>query len=179
MWAFLQFRTIGLIFRQCALNSVNQVAGLFDSRRSPAGNERHGAAATVESARSRHSGDLHFWPWRHSDGSGGHPTGCVRFSAKTVSRSGHRIADRMFDSFCTTKANGTGLGLAISRTIVRAHGGSLEHSPRMLAASALPTAQEFLDSYRPNQAGVDLCECKRLERTANEVENDLLDLRAI
>jgi two-component system, LuxR family, sensor kinase FixL len=41
----------------------------------------------------------------------------------------NRIADRMFDPFCSTKADGTGLGLAISRTIVHAHGGSLNYVP--------------------------------------------------
>jgi two-component system, LuxR family, sensor kinase FixL len=45
------------------------------------------------------------------------------------------IADRMFDPFCTTKADGTGLGLAISRTIVRAHGGALEYSPHVPAGA--------------------------------------------
>jgi len=46
-----------------------------------------------------------------------------------------QIADRMFDPFCTTKADGTGLGLAISRTIVRAHGGSLEYFPHVPAGA--------------------------------------------
>jgi C4-dicarboxylate-specific signal transduction histidine kinase len=36
------------------------------------------------------------------------------------------IAGRLFDTFATTKKFGTGLGLAISRTIVRAHGGTIE-----------------------------------------------------
>ncbi len=39
-----------------------------------------------------------------------------------------RVADRLFHPFCTTKSDGTGLGLAISRTIVQAHGGSLDFS---------------------------------------------------
>jgi C4-dicarboxylate-specific signal transduction histidine kinase len=39
------------------------------------------------------------------------------------------IAQRIFDPFCTTKAQGTGLGLAISRTIIEAHRGRLEHRP--------------------------------------------------
>jgi two-component system sensor kinase FixL len=46
-----------------------------------------------------------------------------------------QIADRMFDPFCTTKPDGTGLGLAISRTIVRAHGGSLEHLSQAAAGA--------------------------------------------
>jgi len=37
-----------------------------------------------------------------------------------------RIADRLFDPFATTKGSGTGLGLAISRTIVGAHGGTID-----------------------------------------------------
>jgi two-component system sensor kinase FixL len=40
-----------------------------------------------------------------------------------------RIAERLFDPFCTTKAAGTGLGLASSRTIARAHGGALDYRP--------------------------------------------------
>jgi two-component system, LuxR family, sensor kinase FixL len=46
-----------------------------------------------------------------------------------------RIVDHMFDPFCTTKAAGTGLGLAISRTIVSAHGGSLEYLPHVAAGA--------------------------------------------
>ncbi len=40
-----------------------------------------------------------------------------------------KIAERMFDPFCSTKPAGTGLGLAISRTIVRMHEGTLKHRP--------------------------------------------------
>jgi len=46
-----------------------------------------------------------------------------------------QIVGRMFDPFCTTKAAGTGLGLAMSRTIVRAHGGSLEYFPQVPAGA--------------------------------------------
>jgi signal transduction histidine kinase len=51
----------------------------------------------------------------------------------TVADRGNGLApeatEHLFNPFFTTKASGTGLGLAISRSIVRAHGGRLWHTP--------------------------------------------------
>jgi two-component system sensor kinase FixL len=51
----------------------------------------------------------------------------------TVSDHGMGLApgatEHLFNAFFTTKSGGTGLGLAISRSIVRAHGGRLWHTP--------------------------------------------------
>lgn len=55
---------------------------------------------------------------------------CVRVS---VSDQGIGLpeenADKIFDSFFTTKNTGTGIGLSISRSIITAHGGIIDYSP--------------------------------------------------
>ncbi len=55
---------------------------------------------------------------------------CVRVS---VSDQGigltEDIAEKIFDSFFTTRDTGTGLGLSISRSIITAHGGVIDYSP--------------------------------------------------
>ena len=56
------------------------------------------------------------------------------------------IADKIFDSFFTTRDTGTGLGLSISRSIITAHGGIIDYSPNREGGVTfyltLPTAVE-------------------------------------
>jgi signal transduction histidine kinase len=60
-----------------------------------------------------------------------HPAGGVEVS--TADRGpgiAPAVADRIFDQFFTSKADGVGIGLSISRSIVEAHGGTIDVEAR-------------------------------------------------
>jgi two-component system sensor kinase FixL len=59
------------------------------------------------------------------------------------------VANRMFDPFFTTKENGTGLGLAISSSIVRAHGGVLQHRPALEGGACFFFTLPVVEANRP------------------------------
>jgi signal transduction histidine kinase len=74
------------------------------------------------------------------------PPGLIRVSVQdTGSGFDAATAERLFETFFTTKAGGTGLGLRISRSIVEAHGGHLwasQAEPQgALFQFELPTAE--------------------------------------
>ncbi len=79
--------------------------------------------------------------------------GDEKWISLTVADTGHgispQIADRVFESFFTTKkkGKGTGLGLAVSRRIVKEHGGSIAFTNNYPCGAVfqviLPAAQEI------------------------------------
>jgi len=58
-------------------------------------------------------------------------------------------AEKIFDTFFTTKPDGTGMGLSISRSIVEAHGGRLWATPNeprgTVLRFTLPVASQAID----------------------------------
>lgn len=58
------------------------------------------------------------------------------------------VREKVFDSFFTTKSTGMGMGLTICRTIIEAHGGSIEVANRLNASGA-----HFTFRLPPRQPG--------------------------